>query len=442
MDEEPPRLRRQLVQAPAEDLRGEAVGEDDVVEGRFDVLDDLAVDGQALHLSLVLEEEGDGLDELEVLDVVAPHPRLLVEEGQARGEGVVDEERPEKPLGVAVDLQRLRLAAGGEDAVERRGPPLQLVDAPRLLAALVDGQDEAAVEELLVDLDRRRRQEDHHRPFDAVFLRDEAPGLRVLAGGGDRQLAFGLEELQGVAGLLRAFLLRDGEDLVTEALALAEVEERLPRQSRVLLALFLRDEAEDGFHERRLPRRRAGLDDDGERLVELSRDGREVGRELVGVLADEAAGLEVFEDAGEELRVPQEGEGLRRLLFAEEDGLLLRLERLPDALLLKLLGAAQELAEVALDRLFDQAQLVRGLLLEGGALTGRVEIEGVDEEAGERRRRREEGLGLGAFASDEDVELQDAPGEVLSKAPQAVAAITQEEDDLVEVGGGLRGCGW
>ena len=344
----------------------------------------LPVDVQALHLPLVLEEKGDGLDELEVLDVVAPHPRLLVEEGEARGVGVVDEEGAEEPLGVPVDLQCLRLATRGQDAVERRGPPLQLVDAPRLLPALVDGQDEAAVEELLVDLDRRRRQEDHHRPFDAVLLRDEPSRLRVLAGGGDRELAFGLEELQRVAGLLRAFLLGDGEDLVPEALALAEVEERLPREGRVLLALLLRDEAEDGFHEGRLPRRRAGLDDDGQRLVELSRDGREVGRELVGVLADEAAGLEVFEDAGEEVRVTEEGEGLGRLLFAEEDGLLLRLERLADALLLKLLGVAQELAEVALDRLVDQPQLVRGLLLEGGALARRVEVEGVDEEAGER----------------------------------------------------------
>ena len=128
-------------------------------------------------------------------------------------------------------------------------------------------------------------------------------------------------------------------------------------------------------------------------------------------------------------------EGLGRLVFAEEDGLLLRLERLADALLLKLLGAAQELTEVALDGLLGEAQLVRGLLLEGGALTGRVEVEGVDEEAGERRRRREEGLGLGAFAGDEDVELQDAPGEVLLQAPQAVAAIAERDEDLVEVRG-------
>ena len=220
-----------------------------------------------------------------------------------------------------------------------------------------------------------------------------------------------------------------------ETLALAEVEERLARQRRVLLALLFRHEAEDGLHEGRLAGGGAGLDDDGERLVELSRDGREVGRELVRLFADEAERLEVFEDAGQEVGRAEEVEGLAALLLGHRRGRHLRLERLPDALLLEVLGLPQELAEVTLDGLLGEAQLVRGLLLEGGALAGRVEVEGVDEEAGERRRGREEGLGLGAFAGDEDVELQDAPGEVLLQAPQAVAAITERDEDLVGVGG-------
>jgi hypothetical protein len=114
-------------------------------------------------------------------DVVPPHPRLLVEEGQARG-GVVDEERAEKPLCVAVQLQRLRLPPRGQDPVERRGSPLQLVDAPRLLAALVHGQDETAVEKLLVHVHGRGGEEDHQRPFDPYSLVQATRG-GVLAGG-------------------------------------------------------------------------------------------------------------------------------------------------------------------------------------------------------------------------------------------------------------------
>ena len=55
----------------------------------------------------------------------------------------------------------------------------------RLLPALVDGEDKAAVQKLLVDVHGRRRQEDHHRPLDAVFLRHHAAGVRVLARRGD-----------------------------------------------------------------------------------------------------------------------------------------------------------------------------------------------------------------------------------------------------------------
>ena len=40
---------------------------------------------------------------------------------------------------------------------------LPVVDRPGLVAVLVDGQHDAAVQQLLVDVDRRGRQEDRHR---------------------------------------------------------------------------------------------------------------------------------------------------------------------------------------------------------------------------------------------------------------------------------------
>ena len=95
-------------------------------------------------------------------------------------------------------------------------------------------------------------------------------------------------------------------------------------------------------------RRRARLDDHGQRLVELARDGRQVADELVRLLADDAAALEVGEDAVEQLRVAQQLE--RRLASPRRRAstvFVLRLEGLPDLLLLQLLELQQHLAEVA-----------------------------------------------------------------------------------------------
>ena len=117
------------------------------------------------------------------------------------------------------------LVFSGQEPFDRLGLALQLVDPLRLLAVLVDREDEAAVQELLVDDGGRRRQKDHHRPFDAVLLRDEAAGVRVLPRGRDRQLAFRLEELQRVAGSFGSFFFDDGQDLVAQALLLGEIEE-------------------------------------------------------------------------------------------------------------------------------------------------------------------------------------------------------------------------
>ena len=273
----------------------------------------------------------------------------------------------------------------------------------RLLAVLVDGEDEAAVQKLFVDDGGRRRQEDLDRPLDAVFLRDEPAGVRVFPRRRDRQLAFRLEELQRVAGALGSLLLDDGEDLVAQALLLGEVEERHAGQRRVLLALFLGHEIQDGFHQARLPRGRAGLEDHGERPVELAGGGGQVADEFVRLLAHDAAAGEVVEDAVEEIRVSQEPHRLLGVLCVHEDGARFRLERLRDRFLLQLLGAPEHRAQVVLDHALLDAQLERRLALEDGARTSRIEIEGVDEEARERRLLVEEA----AVARDEDVQTQE-----------------------------------
>ena len=118
-------------------------------------------------------------------------------------------------------------------------------------------------------------------PFDAVLVRHELARARVLAGRGDRQLALALQELQRVARALGALLLDDGEDLVLQVLSrpcrrgdcpvIAEYFTRSSSGTKASTASISDD----------LPARRADWMIDGERLLELARDGGEVADELV-----------------------------------------------------------------------------------------------------------------------------------------------------------------
>jgi len=66
------------------------------------------------------------------------------------------------------------------------------MDGLCLFALFVDREDQAAIQQLLVQLDRRGRQEDHDRPFNAILMGHETPGGRVFAGRCDGQHAFAL----------------------------------------------------------------------------------------------------------------------------------------------------------------------------------------------------------------------------------------------------------
>jgi len=97
----------------------------------------------------------------------------VAREGQLAREGVGDEERPQETLRVLVHLADPAAVSVHEQALQLQGLPLalQLVDGARLLAALVDGEHDTAIEKLLVHLDRRRREHDHHRAFHVVLVR-------------------------------------------------------------------------------------------------------------------------------------------------------------------------------------------------------------------------------------------------------------------------------
>ena len=211
---------------------------------------------------------------------------------------------------VAKHAQEILLFLLGHQAFERPRLALQGVNAFGLLPRLVHRQHQAPVEELLVYLHRCRRQEQHDRAFHMVFLRLHAARGGILAGAGDGELTFRLQQLHRVAGLLRAFLLHDGEDLMLEV-RLAQVVEALPGHGAVLDALLLREHRQHRLHDRALSRRAGALDDDRQRLVQFARGAGEIGGQAVQPLACQAARRESPGDPGNEIRRFQEGKGFR-----------------------------------------------------------------------------------------------------------------------------------
>jgi len=183
------------------------------------------------------------------------------------------------------------------------------VDLRRLLRGLIDGEGQAPVLELLVQVDCRRRQHDHDRPLDPVDLRLHPPRRRVLARRGDRELALRLEELERVRGLFGSRLLHDGEDLVLQV-GFAEVVQGLPRHRRVLDPLLLREEREHGVHERRLARRARTLDYDRQRPLQEPRHAGQVRQERVVFLPDNPRLVERCPKPANQVRGSQPRQGL------------------------------------------------------------------------------------------------------------------------------------
>ena len=198
-------------------------------------------------LALVLVQQRDRVDQRQVLLVIAARARAIVEEGELVRVRIDHRQRPEQPLGVAMQADDVFPGLPREQAFQRAPGALQTVNRLGLLAVLVHREHQAAVEQLLVDLDRGGGQEDHHRTFDPVLLRHQVARGRILAGRCDSELAFGLQQLERVAGAAGAFLFDDGEDLVLEVGA-AHVEQRLPGHGRVFHALFFGHHRQHRIH--------------------------------------------------------------------------------------------------------------------------------------------------------------------------------------------------
>ena len=140
----------------------------------------LCVDG--LPWPLILVQERDGADEREVLHVIAPRARAAVEEGQLARVGIHHQHGLQEPLRVAMHAEDFFALVPGQQPFDGLRFALLSVDRLRLRAVLVHGQHQTAVEKFFVEIDRRRGEEEHHRAFDAILVRDEPSGRGVFAG--------------------------------------------------------------------------------------------------------------------------------------------------------------------------------------------------------------------------------------------------------------------
>ena len=130
---------------------------------------------------LVLVQQRDGANQRQIFHVVAPRPGLAVEEGQFPRVRIGYEERLEQPLRVAMDCRIVFAVLPRQQPFERLRLALLFVDGLGLRAVFVHRQHQAAIQQLFVQVYRRGGEEDHHRAFDAILMRDEPPRRGVFA---------------------------------------------------------------------------------------------------------------------------------------------------------------------------------------------------------------------------------------------------------------------
>ena len=136
--QEAPRLRRQLIERAPQDLMRKRIGERDVLERHLDVADCPARMLHGAQHSLMLVQERDRIDEGEVLLVIAPHARAVIEEGETVRVRVHDRQRLDEALRILV--QREDPVTLGSRMQARQRPPRTLrgVDCGGLRAPLID----------------------------------------------------------------------------------------------------------------------------------------------------------------------------------------------------------------------------------------------------------------------------------------------------------------
>src|SRR5208283_730269 len=244
-----PRLRLQLVERRRQHFTDETMGQTHVFRRGLDVLDGARAARAGLDFPLVLVEQRDSLYQRQELHVIAPRADHVVGKGLLVRVLVHHADGLEQPLRVAVQPDQRGAFLPRPQTIDGLRLALLPVNGARLLAVLVDREHDATIQQFFVHVVRRRGEKEHHRAFHAVLVCHVLTAHRVLAGGGDLQHAFRLQQLQRVGGAARAFLFGYGQNLVLQVF-LPHVEQRLAGHGRVLLALLFRHEVQHRFHQR------------------------------------------------------------------------------------------------------------------------------------------------------------------------------------------------
>jgi len=171
-------------------------------------------------------------------------------------------------------------------------------------------------------------------------------------------------------------------------------------------------------HHRRFARRRRALDQDRQRLIQLARHARQIPDQRRAVLADHADRGHVGDDAVYQVGIAQQRKGFGGVALGQRwhDGGLRRRSRF-DFGVLQGFELEQELAQVALDHAFLDAQLQVRLLDEHCPHLGLIQVERIDVHP--------------AFVRCQHVDLEYVEGEILLQAPDAIAPLAEAQHDIV-----------
>ena len=226
--EQEARLRRQFIERASEHFRREFVRQRDVIERDFDKAGGACTRlpcGQRFDFPLVLVKQRDGVNERQIFFVVAPVARARRGKGQCRRERIDDVERLQQPLRVAELFQQVFPFLVRNQARQRAALALHAMNASGLLGALVHRQRQTTVLQLLVQVNGRGRQKNHHRAFNVIFLRH--PKVNLVRYADDFIITGATKELleNEVKPLVEQFLRDRGLQLSPEKTCVTHIEQ-------------------------------------------------------------------------------------------------------------------------------------------------------------------------------------------------------------------------
>ena len=164
-------------------------------------------------------QQRDGIDQREILFMVAPVTGLGTNEAELFSVRIVNPQWPQQPLCILMQLRDLGRFEFLLKAFQGAGEALLSVNGGGLRWAFIDADDQAAVHQFRIDVGGRGCEQQCHRSFDGVAFGRSPPSAFLLGSRYERQRAFALQQLELVAGVADAFLFGDRQYLVLQILS-------------------------------------------------------------------------------------------------------------------------------------------------------------------------------------------------------------------------------